>query len=85
MNNGDMPASLVVNDEGVPMEKDCFGEFYSEDCIGLTKREHFAGLAMQGMISAEMVRGNSHDTALQAVAFADQLLKALEERPSEQD
>jgi hypothetical protein len=39
MNNSDMPA--------MPLGKD--GSF--KDAIGLTKREHFAGLAMQGLLS----------------------------------
>jgi hypothetical protein len=49
---------------------------------GLTKREHFAGLAMQGMISSpigklkDVLNGNSLANA--AVAQADALLKALE-------
>ena len=47
--------------------------------LGLTKREHFAGLAMQAMLSTNTTRGNSHDFALAAVAFADDLLKALAE------
>ena len=45
---------------------------------GLTKREHFAGLAMQGILSASL---NMHDypkeIAQDAVAHADALLAAL--------
>lgn len=40
---------------------------------GLTKREYFAGLAMQGMLSAGK-GGNSEDW----VRLADELLKQLE-------
>ena len=46
---------------------------------GLTKREHFAGLAMQGFISAGhnwMPKGI--DLACYAVAYADALLAELD-------
>ncbi|GAB3546403.1 hypothetical protein [Spirosoma fluminis] len=40
---------------------------------GLTKREYFAALALQGLLA----RSNELDTADQAVRFADDLIKAL--------
>jgi len=46
---------------------------------GLTKREHFAGLAMQAMLANPkewMMLGS--DLTLSAVEAADELLKALE-------
>lgn len=49
---------------------------------GLTKREYFAGLAMQALISSHP--GQAHNQAqgvTVAVAWADQLLKELE-KPS---
>ena len=44
--------------------------------LGLTKREYFAGLAMQGMLAG----GNysETETAYCAVKLADELLKQLE-------
>lgn len=55
--------------------------------FGLTKREHFAGLAMQGFISnsialGEASRDNPHDAfdvvAMMSIKAADALLEALE-------
>ena len=49
---------------------------------GLTKREYFAGLAMQGLLSANaMYNGKTDERALlcqDAIAHADELLKQLE-------
>ena len=42
---------------------------------GLTKREHFAGLAMQGLIRHGW---QAQETAETAVMFADALLEELE-------
>ena len=44
---------------------------------GLTKREYFAGLAMQGILSHEGVGRLTIDCQL-AAEYADALLKALE-------
>lgn len=46
---------------------------------GLSKREYFAGLAMQGVSAAGMERGYSGDTIAEfSVKCADALLKALD-------
>ena len=63
MKNADMPAAPIPR--GV----------YNDDTAGLTKREHFAGLAMQALLA-------HHGTVVNgtfAVEFADALLKALEQ------
>jgi hypothetical protein len=74
MNNSDMPAqpiSVSSRGEGVI----CSSDFeYGE---GLTKREHFAGLAMQGFISQCRNDGDKVCVTL-AVGYADALLKELE-------
>ena len=88
MNNGDMPAMALSGDA----YQDFAGydgtnkTSYNPDCQGLTKREHFAAMAMQGMLaskyvsefadkpSAEILTG----VAEKAVICADALLKALE-------
>lgn len=63
-------------------------EFYSED-KGLTKREYFAGLAMQGIISSKYYADfcnenagvdNDCAAAKMAVIHADALLKELENK-----
>jgi len=48
--------------------------YYKEtEFVGLTKREYFAGLAMQGMLASDY-RG---DIDIMAVKFADALLAEL--------
>jgi len=65
MNNADMPAMPIPR--GV----------YNNDTAGLTKREHFAGLAMQGLLAHYGADGAS-DCAILACKYADALLKELE-------
>jgi hypothetical protein len=54
----------------------------NEDAIeidpGLTKREYFAGLAMQGMLAEHSLKATEEEFANQSVKLADALLKALE-------
>lgn len=52
-----------------------------EYCKGLTKREYFAGLAMQGLLAAQSPYKQCIDaewTAKTALNCADELLKELE-------
>ena len=51
-----------------------------EDNKGLTKREYFAGLAMQGMASSDLTY---EDIAHDAVKMADALLKELDKPKNE--
>jgi hypothetical protein len=74
MNNSDMPAMPT---------KIQFGKAYHVDYNGdgLTKREHFAGLALQGILAnnhyQEPRRTKLEGMAIDAVAAADALLKEL--------
>lgn len=75
MDNKDMPA--------MPLEK-IMNDRLRDACVdftGLTKREHFAALAMQGALSDFEYHGEmDHEkVAKDAVKQADALLKALEE------
>jgi hypothetical protein len=47
---------------------------------GLTKREYFSGLALQGWIAcqSETFRGDAHEAAKRAVEYTDALLAELE-------
>jgi len=67
MNNADSPANpwQVFNEDQEPVEY-----------LGLTKREHFAGLAMKGLISTS--RYTSEQVTEQAVKYADELLQELD-------
>jgi hypothetical protein len=67
MNNSGQPASPI--------------QYYGRSnetvtSLGLTKREHFAGLAMQGLLSSES-QASYEDFSIRAVGMADALLKEL--------
>ena len=74
MNNADMPAMPVTDAKGPYKQESGLVS------IGLTKREHFAGLAMQGILTTvgTMWSEDADECALYAVKYADALLKALE-------
>ena len=70
MHNSDMPAMPIVTKD-MPVE----------GSGGLTKREYFAGLAMQGLCSVERFSDLPEvQIAGLAVTQADALLAALEDR-----
>jgi len=79
MDNKDMPAMPAGKIEiDTPKGGDPFGN-YKKQANGLTKREYFAGLAMQGLLSADTdCDWSDKDVAIEAVATADSLLAALE-------
>jgi hypothetical protein len=80
MNNANMPAMPYT----VKPSKECLEQsagngvvINDKNYLGLTKREHFAGLAMQGFIAScgnRSVRGNAPELA---VEYADALLTEL--------
>lgn len=50
--------------------------------FGLTKREHFAVLAMQGMLAGRTEYENPEIDVKIAIGMADKLIEALESDPS---
>ena len=80
MNNSDMPISPVFDKYG-DIKKPVDGYGTLSEGLGLTKREHFAGLAMQGILAnrqyepprAKRLSG----MAVDAVAASDALLAEL--------
>lgn len=83
-NNGNAPAMPQSGTEGVGGDLNS-----SEDWggSGLTKREHFAGLAMQGILSSKHVMDFAKENevelmdkaiAIVSVNYADALLEELE-------
>ena len=70
--NADMPA-MPLTDEQV----DNFGSISSSEFCGLTKREQFAAMAMQGLKLSDY--HNAKDMASDAIMVADELLKQLEQ------
>jgi len=81
MNNGDMPAMPTNPVESIG--NTTITRSYVEG--GLTKREHFAGLAMQGLLSNPNIvnRGGTHKDCdlvrVMAISYANNLLEGLEE------
>jgi hypothetical protein len=76
MNNANMPAAPVIVSTTLWPEQ---STLTSVGTTGLTKREHFAGLAMQGVMANEEEYPKWSDLARASVAAADALLKALEQ------
>lgn len=70
MKKSDMPASPIFNQHG-----------HSSQYKGLTKREHFAGLAMQSLLKTVPIFENSMspaEIAGDACVYADALLAELD-------
>lgn len=78
MTNSEMPIyppSVTCNKNGIYSSYDTNG-----GSIGLTKREYYAGLALQGLLSnyAKVERRNYEEAVQHAIAYADELLRQLE-------
>lgn len=54
---------------------------YTDEERGLTKREYFAGLAMQGILASSKDAGIQYVLKL-AISCADELLEQLEQTPN---
>lgn len=67
MKNGQKPINPILDWNDV-----------KADSIGLTKREYFAGLAMQGLLACSEINCLSNDICESAVGLADELLKQLD-------
>lgn len=83
MNNANSPASPVQKQYG---KHGGLMNINDESGPGLTKREHFAGLAMQGLLSAVPLDDpmpNHGAVASISVEYANALLSALEESDGE--
>jgi hypothetical protein len=77
---GSEPAFPVAHVRGEGRDGDMFVTTDVEP--GLTKRELFAALAMQGMLSDEGESSwSSGSCATRAVSFADALIQALVKQP----
>ena len=69
MDNGEQPINAL------PFDVDAS----KMECIGLTKREYFAAMAMQGLLSNHMMidTTNYEWIAEHSIGYADALLEAL--------
>lgn len=84
MKNADMPAMPTqATDKLIEMiatcDKDSVLDSFMETFGGLTKREHFAAMAMQGLIASDTPEwvGTPESQAEYAVKYADALLEEL--------
>ena len=81
MSNADKPSTA----QPVTLDAYCFnGDItvasdHDTDYMGLTKREHFAGLAMQGLLAHYGSNFTDDPAVWDAIQYADALLKALEQ------
>ena len=83
MKNADKPINPIVQEENIGQG----GKILMCTEYGLTKREHYAGLAMQGLISSFTEKAaiggwgtEMKETIKCAIDYADELLKQLEEK-----
>lgn len=66
------PVNVIEFREGNP-------EIIAQDC-GMTLRQHYAGLAMQGLLANVRVNDPTIDIADKAIEMADALIAALESK-----
>ena len=77
MNNSDMPAMPV--DPHQLCAAHYKGDAWQRASIGLTKREHFAGIFMQALLSHHGRSADADNCAHDAIEYTNALLKALEQ------
>lgn len=86
MKNSEQPIAPItlrhigVNDFRIATEKDIRDGQFLTSFGGLTKREYFAGLAMQGYAASEIEFDDVSAMAKSAILFADTLLAELEKQ-----
>lgn len=76
--NGDMPIAPIVMDNGHPYHQSQVALENHPQMIGLTKREQFAAMAMQGLLANAELERFYDGVELMAVEKADALLAELE-------
>ena len=78
MINANTPIAPIFDKWGdIKNIKNNSGYTTNEKYTGLTKREHFAGLAMQAILGNPDYIWEAESTATSSVEFADALLKEL--------
>jgi len=82
MNNGNSPAMANYAPDGA--------KYLDTGAMGLTKREHFAAMAMQGLMSSGLSIDlgpshsvNNYNVALCSLTMADALLEVLDNQQGE--
>ncbi len=82
MKNANMPVSPMLNEHGCPQHHSSV-LLQEGQVTGLTKRELFAAMAMQGFLSnkGHATHFNPEDDAKYCIRIADALLAELEPSP----
>lgn len=76
--NKDKPINPLIDSNGRVITSGSM-RLIEEDClIGLTKREHIAAMALQGILSCHGTNIDSDDAAEESIAYANELLKQLD-------
>jgi hypothetical protein len=75
--NSNDPINAVVNSHGFPSLKNAVIDNSNEQLIGLTKREIFAAMAMQGLMANIDPVNHKDYIAENSVKIADALIKEL--------
>tara|TARA_R110000744_G_scaffold96944_1_gene187322 strand:- start:260 stop:499 length:240 start_codon:yes stop_codon:yes gene_type:complete len=75
MSNGNQSINVVRGASNEPLDKD---DIFDDMATGLTKREHFAGLAMQGLLANGSGIIPRNQIARLSTECADALLGALD-------
>ena len=79
MKNADKPINPYMYNGVVQREKTV--DWDNDILYGLTKREHFAAMAMQGLCANPKYAGSLNATMVScAISLADELLNQLEEQ-----
>lgn len=80
MNNADMPITPTIVDTQESTSENSGGRYVTSN--GLTKLEHFAGLAMQGLLAGgyciDDPQNRLLDVSDEAIGIAETLLQQLE-------
>lgn len=77
MKNGNKPINPQIGSNTNNQHQ--LSEVYTdENNQGLTKKEHYAGLAMQALVSNHSLSNSDEYLAKRAVSIANELLKQLE-------
>ena len=74
MNNADRPIAAIYDKNGFPQRSENLGDY--PRLMGLSKREHFAGLAIQTLISDSSL--SPSEASRLAIDYADALLAELD-------
>ena len=79
MKNADKPISPIFSEKGFLTHDSNLEDYKKNQLSGLTKREYFAGLAMQGLLSNNSSIFYENNKIIEtSILFSNELLKQLD-------